>query len=178
VPALIVDCGGAEEDPVLQGAPQLLLCDTAPLAAQDPAGTSAGFHVLPSLGGLAELTASATTSAAARRGAEALFASLGMLAEWVGDGPGLVLGRVVAQLVNEAGFALGEGVATPEDIDAGMVLGLNHPRGPLSWGDELGPETVLATLLALQDEYHEERYRPAPVLVRSVRTEQPLRPSH
>ena len=49
-----------------------------------------------------------------------------------------VLERIVAQLVNEACFALGEGVGSAEDIDAGMVLGLNHPRGPLEWGDEIG----------------------------------------
>jgi 3-hydroxybutyryl-CoA dehydrogenase len=100
-----------------------------------------------------------------------------MRTERVGDGPGLVLGRIVAQLVNEACFALGEGVASAEDIDAGMVLGLNHPRGPLSWGDELGPDAVLATLLGLQEEHREERYRPAPALLRAVRAEGALRPA-
>jgi 3-hydroxybutyryl-CoA dehydrogenase len=177
IPALIVDCGATEADGVLQGAPQLLLCDAAPLSAQDPGGTAAGFHVLPSLGGLAELTTSPTTSATALRTAEGFFASLGLLTERVGDAPGLVLGRILAQLVNEACFALGAGVATAEDIDAGMVLGLNHPRGPLSWADEVGAESVLAILLALHEEYREERYRPAPGLVRAVRAEQPLRPT-
>ena len=67
-----------------------------------------------------------------------------MAAERVGDAPGLVLGRIVAQLVNEACFAVGEGVGAPEDVDAGMVLGLNHPRGPLEWADEIGgPEALL-----------------------------------
>ena len=88
--------------------------------------------------------------------------------------PGLVLGRIVAQLVNEAGFALGEGVGSAADIDAGMMLGLNHPRGPLAWGDEIGPDAVLALLTGLQDEYREERYRPAPALVRAARTGTPL----
>jgi 3-hydroxybutyryl-CoA dehydrogenase len=92
----------------------------------------------------------------------------------VGDGPGLVGGRIVAQLVNEACFALGEGVASAADIDLGMELGLNHPRGPLAWGDAVGPGAVLDTLLALWEEYREERYRPAPALVRAVRAEADL----
>jgi 3-hydroxybutyryl-CoA dehydrogenase len=91
-----------------------------------------------------------------------------MSAEWVGDAPGLVLGRIVAQLVNEAAFALGEGVGSAEDIDTGMELGLNHPRGPLAWGDIVGLDQVLTTLDALNDFYREERYRAAPLLRRHV----------
>ena len=55
--------------------------------------------------------------------------------------PGLVLGRIVCQLVNEACFAVTEGVGTPEDIDDGMVLGLNYPRGPFGWLEAIGPTT-------------------------------------
>jgi 3-hydroxybutyryl-CoA dehydrogenase len=127
------------------------------------------------LGGLVELTRSPTTSEAAARVAEAFFASLGRHVEWVGDAPGLVLGRIVAQLVNEAAFALGDGVGAAADIDAGMVLGLNHPRGPLEWGDAIGPAAVLGVLAALSDEYREERYRPAPALLRAARTGGSLR---
>ena len=116
----------------------------------------------------------ARTQLAALAALEAFFATLGRRAEWVGDGPGLVGGRIVAQLVNEACFALGEGVADAAAIDLGMVLGLNHPRGPLAWGDAIGPGAVLDTLLALWEEYREERYRPAPVLVRAVRAEADL----
>ena len=90
--------------------------------------------------------------------------------------PGLVLGRIVCQLVNEACFALGEAVGSEQDIDTGMVLGLNHPRGPLEWGDLIGPGSVLAVLAGLNEEYREERYRPAPALVRAVRFDEPLRP--
>jgi 3-hydroxybutyryl-CoA dehydrogenase len=88
----------------------------------------------------------------------------------VGDGPGLVLGRIVAQLVNEAAFALGEGVATADDIDAGMVLGLNHPREWLAWADEGGLPHVAVILRALHDETGEERYRMAPALRRLLQT--------
>jgi 3-hydroxybutyryl-CoA dehydrogenase len=177
VPFLIVDCGGGEDDPPLQGAPQLVLCDTLPLAVQDPGGTAAGFVLgLPvRAGGVAELARSATTSAAAARAAERFFTSLGRPVEWVGDAPGLVSGRLVACLVNEACFALGEGVGSAEDIDRGMELGLNHPRGPLAWGDVVGADMVLETLLALWEEYREERYRPAPALVAAVRSEVALR---
>jgi 3-hydroxybutyryl-CoA dehydrogenase len=176
VPALLVDCGGLdEEDAPLQGAPLVVLCDEAPLSELDPEGPAAGFFAAPPLGGLVELTRSPTTSEAAARAAESFFRSIGRHVEWVGDAPGLVLGRIVCQLVNEACFALGDGVGAPEDIDAGMVLGLNHPRGPLEWGDAIGPAAVLGVLAGLNDEYREERYRPAPVLVRTVRSGAALR---
>ena len=176
LPHLIVDCGATEEDPPLQGGPQLLLCDAAPLAAQDPGGTAAGFVLAAPLldGAPAELTRGPSTSPAAAAAAERFFATLGRGAEWVGDAPGLVSGRILAMLVNEACFALGEGAGSAADIDAGMQLGLNHPRGPLAWGDLVGPGAVLETLLALGEEYREERYRPAPVLVRAVRAETAL----
>ncbi len=188
VPALVVDCGGLEPEVAvqedngglsagapLQGAPQVILCDEAPLAELDPEGGAAGFFAAVPLGGLVELTRSPTTSDAAARAAEAFFGSVGRHVEWVGDAPGLVLGRIVCQLVNEACFALGEGVGAADDIDAGMVLGLNHPRGPLEWGDAIGPATVLGVLAGLCEEYREERYRAAPALLRAVRTGATLR---
>ncbi len=175
VPALIIDCGTADDDPPLQGGPQVLLVDAAPLAAQDPGGASAGFFALPPLGALVELTRSPTTSPAAAAAAERFFGSTGRVVEWVGDAPGLVLGRIVAQLVNEACFAVGAGVGAPADVDAGLVLGLNHPRGPLEWADAVGPAEVFAVIGGLHAEYGEERYRPAPALLRAVRSETALR---
>jgi 3-hydroxybutyryl-CoA dehydrogenase len=169
VPELIVDCRlGGEDEEVLQGAPRVLLCAAGSLAALDPAGNAAGFHVLPPLDDAraVELTRTATTSDAAAAAAERLFTSLGRSVLWVGDGPGLVLGRIVCQLINEAAFALGEGVGSAQDVDDGMVLGLNHPRGPLGWADRIGLDHVLAVLDALADEYREERYRAAPLLRR------------
>ena len=160
VPFLILDCGYQGEVP-LQGGPQAILVAVAPLAELDPAGT--GFHVVPPLGRLVELTGRR------QEPVERFFASLGMHLEHVGDAPGLVLGRIVAQLVNEAHFALGEGVASAADIDAGMKLGLNHPRGPLEWGELWGLDAVLALLDGLQAEYREERWRPAPELLRAFR---------
>ncbi len=80
-----------------------------------------------------------------------------------------VLGRIVCQVINECAFALGEGVGSAQDIDTGMVLGLNYPRGPLAWADEIGLDHLLAVLEGLCEEYREERYRPAPALARLVR---------
>ena len=89
----------------------------------------------------AELGRRSRTSASSPR--------LGKHTEWVGDAPGLVLGRIVCQVINEAAFALGEGVGSAEDIDIGMTLGLNYPRGILAWADEIGLDHVLGVLDAL-----------------------------
>ena len=75
-----------------------------------------------------------------------------------------ILDRVVAQLVNEACFAVEEGVAGPDDVDTAMKLGLNHPRGPFEWARELGPQRVLGTLEALASEISADRYGPAALL--------------
>jgi 3-hydroxybutyryl-CoA dehydrogenase len=91
-----------------------------------------------------------------------------MHTEWVADAPGLALGRLVCQLVNEALFAVGEGVGSADDVDTGATLGLNHPRGPVAWGRLIGFEHVLATIDGLWDERREERYRAAPLLRRIV----------
>ncbi|HEX4804847.1 MAG TPA: 3-hydroxyacyl-CoA dehydrogenase NAD-binding domain-containing protein [Conexibacter sp.] len=170
VPFLILDCGASEDDPPLQGGPQAICLHEGSLAALDPGGAAVGFHALPPLerGGLVELTRGPDSLDAAAAAAERFFATLGLHTEWVGDAPGLVLGRIVCQLVNEAAFAVGEGVGTPADLDAGMVHGLNHPRGPLAWGDAIGLDHVLSVLDALWDEQREERYRAAPPLRRLV----------
>ncbi len=82
---------------------------------------------------------------------------------------GGVLERILCQVINECAFALGEGVGSAEDIDTGMALGLNYPRGPLAWADQIGLDRVLAVLDSLQEEYREERYRAAPALRGLVR---------
>jgi 3-hydroxybutyryl-CoA dehydrogenase len=133
-------------------------------------GGSVGYYVLGPIeqATLVELTASELATEDARRGAEQHFRSLGLQVEWVGDCPGLVLGRIVCQLVNEAAFALQKGVGAAEDIDTAMRLGLNYPRGPLEWGDSIGLDHVVSVLDALRGELGEERYRAAPLLRRMV----------
>ncbi|HEY2141199.1 MAG TPA: 3-hydroxyacyl-CoA dehydrogenase NAD-binding domain-containing protein [Solirubrobacteraceae bacterium] len=100
---------------------------------------------------------------------ERAFQDLGLHTARVRPSPGGVLPRLLCQLINESAFALGEGVGSAEDIDTGMVLGLNHPRGPLAWADTIGLDHVLGLLETLCEEYREERYRPAPILRRLVR---------
>ena len=117
---------------------------------------------------LVELTRSESSSPLVAERTERFFNALGKHAAWVGDAPGLVLGRIVCQVINESAFALGEGVGAARDIDLGMVLGLSHPRGPLEWADTIGLDHVLHVLEALNTEYREERYRPAPALRRLV----------
>ena len=91
-----------------------------------------------------ELTRGPGTQTFAAEAAEDFFARLGFHAEWVEDAPGLVLGRIVCQLVNEAWFAVGEGVGSEADVDTGLVLGLGHPRGPIAWGEAIGLDHVIA----------------------------------
>ena len=176
LPALVIDCDGEptvdghdhngerRESPA--GGARLLLCASGSLGALDPAGSAVGFHVLPPLeeAKLIELTRNESSSPVAAGRAERFFAALGKHTAWVGDSPGLVLGRIVCQIINECAFALGEGVGSAEDIDKGMLLGLGHPRGPLAWADTIGLDHVLGVLQSLCDEYREERYRPAPAL--------------
>jgi 3-hydroxybutyryl-CoA dehydrogenase len=168
-PTLILDLSGGEEtDAPLQGAPQAICCTAGSLAALDPGGSAVGFHALPPLdsASLVELTHGPDSSRTAAETTERFFATLGKHAEWVGDAPGLVLGRIVCQVINEAAFALGDGVGSAQDIDAGMTLGLNYPRGILAWADEIGLDHVLNVLDSLYLERGEERYRLAPVLRR------------
>jgi 3-hydroxybutyryl-CoA dehydrogenase len=170
VPWLVLDCGADPDEPPLQGGPVAILCAEGSLHVLDPSGGAVGFHALPPLDDcrLVELTRGPETITAAADRAEAFFRHLGKDVAWVGDAPGLVLGRIVCQLVNEAAFAVGEGVGEAADVDAGMVLGLNHPRGPLAWADAIGLDHVLAVLDALHEELGEERYRAAPLLRRLV----------
>jgi 3-hydroxybutyryl-CoA dehydrogenase len=100
---------------------------------------------------------------------ERAFAALGLHTARVAPCAVGVLPRIVCQVINECAFALGEGVGSAQDIDAGMTLGMNYPRGPLAWADALGPEHVLDVLDALWKEHREERYRAAPALRRCVR---------
>jgi 3-hydroxybutyryl-CoA dehydrogenase len=94
---------------------------------------------------------------------EQAFAALGLHTARVARSPGGVLPRMACQLINEAHFSLGEGVASAEDIDAGLELGLNHPRGPFAWAEQLGRDNVLAVLAELR-EVHGDAYRAAPAL--------------
>ncbi len=97
---------------------------------------------------------------------ERAFVGLGLHTARVQASAVGVLPRIVCQVINECAFALGEGVGSAQDIDAGMTLGMNYPHGPFAWAHAIGVEHVRATLDALWREYREERYRIAPRLQR------------
>ncbi len=150
------------------------LAGAEPAAAAGPGGEARPRVVVEGLGGTVEgepfhalvpLALVEVTGAAGERA----FQGLGLHTARVAPSPGGVLPRIVCQVVNECAFALGEGVGSAEDIDVGMTLGMNYPRGPLAWGGELGFGVVLATVDALWESYREERFRPAPALRRLVR---------
>jgi 3-hydroxybutyryl-CoA dehydrogenase len=84
------------------------------------------------------------------------------------DYPGFIVNRVLIPMINEAIFALYEGIATAEDIDKGMKLGTNQPMGPLTLADFIGLDTVLAIANVLYDGFKDPKYRPCPLLVKMV----------
>jgi 3-hydroxybutyryl-CoA dehydrogenase len=166
VPWLILECGPPDGDAEpLQGAPRALLCAEGALQALDQGAAAAGFHAFPPIG-LVELTRTEATAEVAAQRTEAFFAALGLRTVWVADAPGLVLGRIVAQVVNECAFAIGEGAGSAPDIDEGMRLGMGYPLGPLEWAEEIGLDHIVMILDGLREEYGEERYRAAPLLRR------------
>ncbi len=84
------------------------------------------------------------------------------------DYPGFIVNRILIPMINEAAFALYEGIATAEDIDKGMKLGTNQPMGPLTLADFIGLDTVLAIANVLYDGFKDPKYRPCPLLVKMV----------
>lgn len=125
-----------------------------------------GFALLPPLEGqsVVEFMPALQSSERAVEIARSFWRSLGREPVPVADSVGGVLPRILCNLINEAAFALMEGVATVEDIDLAMQLGTNYPRGPLAWADLIQIEQVVAILEALGNEFGTDQYRPAPLL--------------
>ncbi len=99
---------------------------------------------------------------------QALAEKLGKTPVKVNDAPGFIGNRVVIPMINEAIFALMEGVATKEDIDADIKLGFNHPMGPLALSDLIGNDTVLYIMEVLYEGFGDSKYRPCPLLRKMV----------
>lgn len=98
----------------------------------------------------------------------ALAARLGKTTVVSDDRPGFIVNRLLIPMLNEACFALQEGVAGVADIDEGLRLGLNHPMGPLALADLIGLDTVLAIANVLQSDFSDTKYRPCELLRRMV----------
>ncbi len=117
---------------------------------------------------LVELIRGIATSDATYDLIKDLTATLGKTPVAVNDYPGFVSNRVLMPMINEAIFAVMEGVANPEDIDTVMRLGMNHPMGPLALADFIGLDVCLAIMEVLHQGYADSKYRPCPLLRKMV----------
>ena len=117
---------------------------------------------------LVEVIRSAATSDETYREVRALTEKLGKTPLDCNDYPGFISNRVLMPMINEAIFALYEGVATRESIDGIMKLGMNHPMGPLTLADFIGLDVCLAIMNVLHDGFGDSKYRPCPLLKRYV----------
>jgi 3-hydroxybutyryl-CoA dehydrogenase len=117
---------------------------------------------------LVEVIRGLATSEETFQAISALVAKLGKEMAVAEDYPGFIVNRVLIPMINEAAFALYEGIASAEDIDKGMKLGTNQPMGPLVLADFIGLDTVLAICNVLHDGFKDPKYRPCPLLVKMV----------
>jgi 3-hydroxybutyryl-CoA dehydrogenase len=117
---------------------------------------------------LVEMIRGQATSADAMRVASDLCKALGKTPVEAADYPGFIANRILMPMINEAIFALMEGVGDAEAIDAVMKLGMNHPMGPLTLADFIGLDVCLAILNVLHDGFGDPKYRPCPLLRRMV----------
>jgi len=125
------------------------------------------FNPVP-LMALLELIRGLQTSDDTHAKAEAFAKRIGKVSITAKNSPGFAVNRILCPMINEAIFALQEGLATAEDIDAGMKLGCNHPIGPLALADMIGLDTMLSVMEVFYQGFNDPKYRPAPLLKEMV----------
>jgi 3-hydroxybutyryl-CoA dehydrogenase len=125
------------------------------------------FNPVPMMA-LVEIIRGLQTSDVTHDAVHAMATALGKTPITVKNAPGFVVNRILVPMINEAFFVLAEGLATPEDIDAGMKLGCNQPIGPLALADMIGLDVCLAVMDVYVSEYADSKYRPCPLLKEMV----------
>ncbi|MDP1790501.1 MAG: 3-hydroxyacyl-CoA dehydrogenase NAD-binding domain-containing protein, partial [Methylibium sp.] len=125
------------------------------------------FNPVP-LMALVEVIGGLQTSEATRERALAFVSAIGKTPIAVKNSPGFAVNRILVPMINEAIFVLQEGLASAEDIDAGMTLGCNQPIGPLALADLIGLDTLLAVMQVFSEGFDDPKYRPAPLLKEMV----------
>ena len=125
------------------------------------------FNPVPMMA-LVEIIRGLLTSDATHDTVKALAERLGKSPITVKNSPGFVVNRILVPMINEAFFVLAEGLATPEDIDAGMKLGCNHPIGPLALADMIGLDVCLAVMEVYLEQFGDSKYRPCQLLKEMV----------
>lgn len=125
------------------------------------------FNPVPMMA-LVEIIRGLQTSDATHDAVRDLALKLGKTPITVKNSPGFVVNRILVPMINEAFFVLAEGLASPEDIDAGMKLGCNHPIGPLALADMIGLDVCLAVMNVYFAEFNDSKYRPCPLLKEMV----------
>lgn len=125
------------------------------------------FNPVPMMA-LVEIIRGLQTSDETHDRVKAMAERLGKTPITVKNAPGFVVNRILVPMINEAFFVLAEGLASPDDIDAGMKLGCNHPIGPLALADMIGLDVCLAVMDVYFAEFNDSKYRPCPLLKEMV----------